>query len=415
MSITQDRDSELLTPRAVERLSAGEARRVALAAQGFLDPAPKGEPTRRHLARVFERVGLIQIDSVNVLARSHYLPVFARLGPYPMGLLEEAAWGRKRTLFEYWGHEASLIPVEQQPLFRWRMADAAAGVGLYGGLRRFREEKAGFVDAVLKEIGTRGPLSAGELSEGGKAEGSWWGWSDGKRALEWLFWAGLVTTATRRGFERVYDLPERALPIAVVETPTPSREESQRELIRIAARSMGVATERDLRDYFRMGVEDTRARLAELTDAGELEPVEVKGWAHAAWLAPEARRPRKIAAAALLSPFDSVVWRRERAERLFDFRYRLEIYTPAHKREHGYYVLPFLLGERIVGRVDLKADRKGGRLQVRATHLQPGVRVEEVAAPLVAELRSMAGWLGLADVAFDRSDPVDRAIEAVLG
>jgi hypothetical protein len=411
----EDRPAPVARP--ADRLSAGEARRIALTAQGFLDPAPAGEPTRRHLGRVFDRVGLIQMDSVNVLARSHYLPPFARLGAYPAGLLEQAAWGprRSRSLFEYWGHEASLIPVGLQPVLRWRMDDAAAGTGLYGGLRRFREERAGFVDSVLKEIADRGPLSAGELSDGGKASGSWWGWSDGKRALEWLFWAGLVTTATRRGFERVYDLPERVLPEAVAHAPTPERADAQRELVRVAARAMGVATLQDLRDYFRMGVEDAGARVGELVEAGELLPVEVQGWARPGYLHPDARRPRRVRRAALLSPFDSLVWRRERAERLFDFRYRLELYTPAHKREHGYYVLPFLLDEAITARVDLKADRKRSRLLVHAAHAEPKVAVEAIAPALLGELQRMAGWLGLGDVALGGAEPLDKALARAAG
>jgi len=395
-------------------LSAAEARRLAVAAQGLLDRRPRGEPKRAHLDRVFDRVGLIQIDSVNVVARSHYLPPFARLGPYPPSLLEEAAWGRRRRLFEYWGHEASLIPVERQPLFRWRMARARAGEEGYGGLRRFAAERRLFIDSVADDIRRRGPLSAGELSQGGKAKGSWWGWSDGKRALEWLFWAGIVTTATRRGFERVYDLTERALPPAVVNAPTPTPEEAQRELILIAARAMGVATERDLRDYFRMGPAETRARIAELEGAGLLLPAAVEGWDRPAWLHPEAVVPARARTSALLSPFDSLVWRRERAERLFDFRYRLEIYTPADKRAFGYYVLPYLLNDGVPARLDLKADRQAGALRVKAAHLQPGARRERVAPPLAADLKAMAAWLGLPDVTVEGAEPLAEALRKEL-
>jgi uncharacterized protein YcaQ len=393
-----------------QSLSAAQARRIALAAQGFADPKPSGPLSRRHLLRVFERVGLIQIDSVNVLARSHYLPPFARLGAYPQALLEDAAWGKKRVLFEYWGHEASLIPLHMQPLFRWRMAEAREGKGVWGGIRRFAEERSDFVAAVTREIEQRGPLGGGDLTDGGKAKSAWWGWSDGKRALEWLFWTGVVTTATRRGFERLYDLTERALPAAIVDLPTPTPQDAQRELIRIAARSMGVATARDLRDYFRMGVESTRERIAELVEAGELTPVTVKGWDQVGYLAPGARVPRKVEGAALLSPFDSLVWRRERAERMFDFRYRLEIYTPADKREHGYYVLPFLLDEAIVARVDLKADRQAGRLLVKGAHLEPGADLDATAAALTVELAAMAGWLGLASVKVEAKGPLPSAL-----
>jgi uncharacterized protein YcaQ len=402
----------------IERLSAAQARRIALAAQGFADRPPPGEPTKRHLARMIARVGLIQIDSVNVLVRSHYLPVFARLGPYARALLDEAAWGKNRTLFEYWGHEASLIPLAMQPLFRWRMAQARDGIGVWSGLKRLYDDHGPFIESVAAEIDRRGPIGAGELEVGGKAQngktpGGWWGWSDGKRALEWLFWTGRVTTATRRGFERLYDLTERALPRAVVEAPTPSPADAHRALIRIAAHALGVATEGDLRDYFRMGPTEARPRIAELVEAGELIPSEVQGWDRPAYLAPDAARPRKVAANALLSPFDSLVWRRERTERLFDFRYRLEIYTPAHKRQHGYYVLPFLQGEAITARLDLKADRKASALLVKRAHAQPGHELAAIAAPLGVELARMAGWLGLADVCVESAEPLADALRAL--
>jgi uncharacterized protein len=382
--------------RTVEKVSARQARRIALAAQGFGSPPPAAAPDRRGLRRVVGRLGLLQIDSVNVLVRAHYLPLFSRLGPYEQGLIDRAAYdGRRRVLFEYWGHEASLLPVELHPHLRWRMARAEKGLGIYGGLARFGRERRAFIDAVLAEVIARGPLRASELEGGGRGKGSWWGWSEGKRALEWLFWAGLVTTATRRGFERIYDLPERALPRPVLEWPTPPADEAQRQLLRIAARALGIATERDLREYFRLPVADARARLAELTEAGDLVPVRVEGWANEAYLDAGARWPRRIEASALLSPFDSLIFERARAERLFGFRYRIEIYTPAGRRAHGYYVLPFLLGERLVARVDLKAARLASRLPVQAAHAEPGIDHGAVAAALMAQLRAMAAWLGL--------------------
>jgi uncharacterized protein YcaQ len=348
------------------------------------------------MLRQLGRLGLVQIDSVSAVVRSHYLPLFSRLGPYPRDELDQLAYaGRRRRLFEYWGHEASLLPVEAQPLFRWRMARARAGQGIYGGIARFARERAAFVEAVLQEVRRRGPLAAGELAQGGRGEGGWWGWSDGKLALEFLFWAGLLTTGTRRGFERVYDLSERALPRAVLAAPTPEPEAAQRELLRCAARALGVATARDLRDYFRLDAADVPARLAELAEAGELLPIAIEGWAQPAWLDPAARLPRRIEAQALLSPFDSLVWERERNERLFGFRYRLEIYTPAHKRIHGYYVLPFLLDDRLVARVDLRSDRKAGCLRVLAAHFEPSVHHLAVLEPLARELRLLAVWLGL--------------------
>lgn len=400
--------------QAQDRLTARQARRIALAAQGFADPLPRATPGRAHLKRVFERVGLIQIDSVNVLARSHYLPLFARLGDYPMKLLEDAAWSRRKFLFEYWGHEASFLPVEIQPLLRWRMEDARAGKTMWRHLNAFAKDEKTFLRRAVKEIETHGPLSAGELSECGKGKGAWWGWSDGKRALEVLFWQGHITTATRNNFERVYDLTERVLPKSVVDTPTPKREDAERDLIRIAARAMGVATAQDLRDYFRMEVAGFETRVQELVESGELIPVEVKDWKRPAYLHADAKRPKPIERAALLSPFDSLVWRRERAERMFDFRYRLEIYTPAHKREHGYYVLPFLMDETLSARVDLKADRAGKRLLVKAAHVQDSHDEGDVAERLAPELERMAGWLGLDEVRVEGKQALAKALKPLL-
>lgn len=389
-----------LRPR--ERVSAREARRIALAAAGFRESRVE-RPTARHLSRVLDRLGLVQIDSVNVLARAHYVPFYSRLGPYDPALLDRAAHARRtRTLFEYWGHEASLIRLDLQPCLRWRMERARAGEGIYPGLAAFGRERRDFVDAALREVAARGPLAARELgaalTEGRRGTGSWWGWSDGKRALEWLFWAGLVTSAGRRGFERLYDLPERVLPAAIVDAPTPEPAEAHRRLIGVAARALGIATEPDLRDYFRMDPSDSKVALAALVEAGDLRPVAVEGWSAPAYLVPDTIVPRRIGARALVSPFDPLVWERARIERLFGFRYRIEIYTPAHKREHGYYVLPFLMGDRIVARVDLKADRAAKRLIVHAVHIEPGEPAAEVGTALDAELAEMARWLGLSGI-----------------
>lgn len=376
-------------------LSPAAARRIALAAQG-LGRARPDVPSQRHMRDLARRLGVIQIDSVNVVSRTHYLPGFSRLGAYPREGLEAEAWGRRRSLFEYWGHEASLMPVELQPLFRWRMARAEAGE-TWTGIARFGREKRAYIDGVLAEIERRGPVTGGDFAEGPRGQPGWWSWSDGKRALEWLFWAGLITTKTRNGFERVYDLTERALPRAVIETPTPDEADAVRELVRLSARAMGIATEADLRDYFRLPLDLARRAVAELAEAGELEPVQVRGWRHRAWLAPDARRPRRIEGAALLSPFDNLIWARDRTERLFGVKVRLEIYTPEARRTHGYYVLPFLEDEAITARVDLKSDRKAGVLRVQAAWREddtgPGT-----AARLARELRLMAGWLGLARV-----------------
>ena len=396
-----------------DTLTAAEARRIALAAQGF-GGSRDGPVSRRQLTSLVDRLGVIQIDSVNVVSRTHYLPAFSRLGAYPREMLEDIAWGVKRPLFEYWAHEASLLPLTSQPLFRWRMSDALEGVGAWKGIARFLRERRDFVDRALDEIATRGPLSASELEIGTKGAGGWWGWSEGKRAVEGLFWTGELTTATRRGtFERVYDLPHRVLPKAIVETPTPPRDEAQRQILMIAARAMGVATLRDLRDYFRMGVADAKARIDELVEAGALQPVTVQGWREPAYLDPAARRPRRIEASALLSPFDNLIWFRERTERIFGVRYRIEIYTPAEKRTHGYYVLPFLEGDAITARVDLKADRKAGVLIVQASHAEPWA-TDATPVRLAAELRRMAGWLGFETVRVEPKGDLAGALSAVV-
>lgn len=397
----------------MEQISAREARRIALAAQGFADRRPEA-PGKRHVLKTIDRLGVLQIDSVNVVSRTHYLPLFSRLGAYPRPLLDEVAWGKKPALIEYWAHEASLVPAATHPLFRWRMDDAREGVGTWTGIARFLRTHPDFIDKVLDEIETRGPMPASELNLGAAGAKGWWGWSEGKRALECLFWIGDLTAATRRGtFERVYGIADKVLPKAIRETPTPDRGDAQRELMRIAARAQGVATERDLRDYFRMGVAETKARIGELVEIGDLAPVSVKGWANGAYLDPAARRPRKITANALLSPFDNLIWFRERTERLFDARIRLEIYTPAHKRVHGYYVLPFLQGEALTARVDLKAERKKGVLVVQSAHAEPGADAETPGL-LAAELKLMAGWLGLDQVQVaPRGDLAGRLAAAV--
>jgi uncharacterized protein YcaQ len=397
-----------------ETLTLLQARRIALAAQGFADRRP-ARPGRTHLLKAINRLGLLQIDSVNVVSRSHYLPLFSRLGAYPRELLERLAWGRRPALFEYWAHEASLLPLQLQPLLRWRMQDARSGVGMWGNVAAALRDNPALIARVLEEVRGRGPLAASEVEHGAKRDGGWWGWSEAKRALEALFWAGDLTTSTRRNsFERVYGLPAKVLPPAIHDAPTPSREEAQRELVRIAARAQGVATEQDLRDYFRMGVAETRTRIEELAAAGELLPVAVKGWNQPAWLDPAARRPRRVRAQALLSPFDNLIWFRARTERLFGVRVRLEIYTPAAKRTHGYYVLPFLQGEAITARVDLKADRKAGTLIVQSAHPEPEADAATPTA-LAAELALMATWLSLDRVRIEPRGDLAAALTDAVG
>jgi uncharacterized protein YcaQ len=347
-------------------------------------------------------MGLLQIDSISAVVRSHYLPAFSRLGPYDRARLDTKAFDpRRRELFEYWGHEASLLPLDLQPLLRWRMARAERLDGLYSGIADFVRRKRTYVDEVLEELGRRGPSSARDFNERGAGQGMW-DWHDGKAALEYLFWCGRVTAVTRQGFERIYDLTERALPAAVLERPTPPEDEAQRALLLIAARALGVATEADLRDYFRLSAADAKGRVAELVEAEALVPVQVESWRQPAFLDPDARMPRRVRGAALVSPFDPLVWERARAERLFGFRYRIEIYTPAPKRQYGYYVLPFLLDERLVARVDLKSDRTAGALRVLAAHGEDGIQAGRVAEALAGELRRMTDWLGLEAVAVEQ-------------
>lgn len=379
--------------------SLKQARRLALAAQGFNGRQP---PTVKapHLNRLIERLGLLQIDSVNAVVRSHYLPLFSRLGAYSLDLLDQAAWssGRRRTLFEYWGHEASLLPLSMYPLLGWRMQRARRGEDIYQQLATFGREQQETIRRVLETVEAQGALGAGSLSTRADKAGPWWDWSAEKLALEWLFAAGEVTVAGRRGFERLYDLPERVIPAAILQQRIPDEAEAQRELLLHAAGALGVGTEKDLRDYFRLSPTDARPRLAELVEAGQLQMCEVVDWRQIAYCLPEPTVPRKVIASALLSPFDSLIWERSRTERLFDFRYRLEIYTPQPKRVYGYYVLPFLHNERIAARVDLRAERAAGQLAVHAVHEEePGLDEEGMLA-LAVSLRRMASWLGLARV-----------------
>ncbi|NWE11556.1 winged helix-turn-helix domain-containing protein [Pseudomonas yamanorum] len=380
--------------------SLKQARRLALAAQGFSGRQPPALIKAAQVNRLVERLGVLQIDSVNAVVRSHYLPLFSRLGNYSPLILEQAAWssGRRRSLFEYWGHEASLLPMALYPLMRWRMDRAAQGQGIYQQMARFGREQQATIARVLGIVEQQGALGAGSLSTREERAGPWWDWSDEKHALEWLFAAGLVTVAGRRGFERLYDLPERVIPAEILQQAPLNEAQAQRGLLLHSATALGVGTEKDLRDYFRLDPSDSRGRLAELVEDGQLITCQVQGWKQPAYCLPEPKIPRKVPASALLSPFDSLIWERSRTERLFDFRYRLEIYTPQDKRVYGYYVLPFLHNERIAARVDLRAERAAGRLAVHAVHEEePGLDEEGMQA-LALNLRRMADWLGLEQI-----------------
>ncbi len=378
------------------KLTLAQARRIAITAQGLADPRPQKVDVR-HLRRVLGRVGLLQIDSVNVLARAHYLPLFSRLGPYPMALLDDYAY-RRRGLFEYWGHVASLIPVEQWPLFVYRM-EAFREEQDHGRLRR---ERPGLLESVLEEVAVRGPVTAAELDGAERARGPWWDWSDTKLALESQFITGRLSVADRVNFVRRYDLTERVIPPDILAQEPLPKDEAHRRLLLIAARAHGVGTAADLADYHRIPLPPARRHLAGLAATGVLTEVSVEGWTEPAYLDPEIPLRRRVQARALLAPFDPLIWFRPRTERLFGFHYRIEIYVPEPQRKFGYYVLPFLLGDQLVARVDLKADRAGSALLVRAAHIEEGADRDVVTAALADELGDMARWLGLEEVEVHR-------------
>ena len=371
-------------------LSPDQARRIALAAQGFADPRPTGRVDRRHLRKALDRMGIIQIDSVNVLVRSQELPLFARLGPHPRSLIHDATMAGE--LFEYWVHEASHVPVEHYHLHRWRMQ----GAHRWQGVRAIEDRRPGYIEQVYQRVLEDGPITSGEFEARVGPKGSWWDWDDAKIALEHLFGSGRVAAWRRpNDFARVYDVRERVIPAHVLDRPVLGEPEARKELLMLAAKHHGIATLDDLSDYHRQKNQPCKPLVAELVEEGRLLPVTVPGWRHQAYLHPEARIPRRVAARALLSPFDPLIWHRDRTERLFGFHYRIEIYVPQPKRQYGYYVLPFLLGDELVARVDLKADRASGTLLVQSAFGEHGVPVDEVVDELAEELWSIAGWLGL--------------------
>jgi uncharacterized protein YcaQ len=399
---------------SLDNLSQEEARRLALAAQGFDRPRPGGPINATHLRRTIRQLGLLQLDFVNVLVPAHYQVPFSRLGPYQRSRLDEVVY-KSREFTEQWAHEASIVPVETWPLLRHRMATHR--VRPYG-FEKFLEQNPEYVQRVLDEVRARGPLTADELPPPEvdyHHPPSVWHRSVPRAVLEAHFGQGVLAVAERRpGFARAYDLAERVLS-AEHHGRQVECEESQRQLLRQAARALGVGTLGDLADYFRMQAWQARPRIVELLEAGELRPVRVEGWREPAYLHPQAKMPRRIEVAALLSPFDPLIWFRPRAKRLFDFEHRFEIFVPAQKRKWGCYVLPFLLGDRLVARVDLKADRSERCLRVLAAHLEPHAEAGSVAEALAAELRGMAGWLGMERVTVEGRRGFARTLAAAIG
>lgn len=413
-----------VVPAPARRLTAGQARRTALAAQG-LHRARQGPAAvnRGHLKRLLDRIGLLQIDSVNVLARAHYLPVLARLGSYPTDLLDQAAWpglgrgaGTRRLLLESWAHVASLVPIEHEPLLRWRQQKLQER---WRRAESLRSQHPGLVEAVLSTVVENGPIGAGAveklLEAPGKGRPGWWEWSATKRASEYLFATGQIAVAGRRAFERQYADYAAVVPAAVLAQPTPTEADAKRELTRLALRHHGVGTTADIADYYRLSIADTKRSLLDLVEAGAAIPVEVAGWRDAAWLDAGAPLPRRVEASALLCPFDPVIWHRPRTERMFGVRYRIEIYTPAHKRVHGYYVFMLLVGEVLAARLDIKADRAAGELLVQSAWLEPGADERSALRAAVERLREMGSWLGLERVCVQARGDLHARLRAAIG
>jgi hypothetical protein len=372
-------------------LTKAQVRRAHIAAQGLASPRPKS-PNLGHVKRAIRQMGVLQIDSVNVVERAHHLTLFSRLGPYDVDLLWRAL--RERDVFEYWAHMASFSPVEDWPLLRHRMDRERE----WGAIKRLTTEAPGYIETIYQEIVERGPLTTSDLEDPGTSQGPWWGWADGKIVLEWFLMTGRATVADRRNFTRYYDITERVIPPEHRGSPAIAADEAKKVLLLRAAEKIGVGTGKDLADYFRYVYTDCRPAIRELVDAGELVEVEVEGVKDPSFMRPGTRIPRATEARALLNPFDPIVWFRPRTEQIYDFHYRIEIYTPEPKRQYGYYVFPFLLGDELVGRVDIKADRKEKLLRVPGAFVEPGQDAGRVAPEMAAELRVMAEWLGLADV-----------------
>ncbi len=400
-------------------LSSSEARRLALASLGFGGARPIRAGIS-HVRATAKRLGAIQVDSVNVLARAHYLPVFSRYGAYRMAILDELTHAR-RELFEYWGHAACLLPIDLFPLMRWRMEGQVENwSGLESNRRRYIED-------VFEEIAGRGPIAAGDISIAGKSTGPWWGWSDGRQAVEFLFRQGRIAVAGRRNFERLYDLAERVIPHTVFAAPAISEHDAKKQLLVRAARAMGVGTAKDIAQYFhvegfwdrltvsgRRPAGNLREIFDELEAEGRLQRASVEGWKHTAYVVPGVRIPKSIDARAIVSPFDPLMWERSWTRAVFGFEYQIEIYVPAPKRVYGYYVLPFLMGDSFAARVDLKADRKTSTLLVHSAHIEPRRGESEVASALADELRAVAEWLSLESIAVGRTGNLARSLKRAI-
>ena len=384
-----------------DSLSIADARRIALAAQGFDTARPKTKATQRHVDALISRLGVIQIDSVNVLVRSQELPLFARLGNHDRNAIPKAT--EQQKLFEYWGHEAAHLPVDLHPLFRWKMDAARTGKVTHWGLTSFYEENKAFVKRTLKHVASNGPTTSRELSTRTEKKGTWWDWDEAKVALEYLFLTGqLMSRGRGSDFARIYDTPERVLPQRIIDAATPSEHDARKQLLVRSAIAQGVATASDLADYYRQKLVTVKPLIAELVEEGELREVAVDGWTEKAFVHRNTKLPKQLHATALLSPFDSLVWCRPRNERLFGFHYRIEIYTPKEKRKFGYYVLPFMMDGQMVGRVDLKAERASSKLLAHSVHTEKGVKRSSINDALNAELHTMATWLQLDQVQIGR-------------
>lgn len=398
----------------MRRLTLAQVRRAHIAAQGLAEPRPATTDIR-HIRKAMQTMGVLQIDSVNVVERAHQLTLFSRIGPYDPDLLWRAL--RQREIFEYWAHMASFLPIADWPLYKFRMERIRTGA--WKTIHRLRSEAPGYIESIHRQLEERGPLTTSDLDEPGDRKGPWWGWADGKHVLEWLFDSGQAAVAERRNFTRYYDLAERVIPAQHFNAPAVPEEEAVRILLMRSAERMGVATAAGLADYYRVsmirGIARPRKIVAQLVAEGRLVEVEVEGWDEPLLMHPEAKFPRAVNARALLNPFDPIVWYREHTERLYDFHYRIEIYTPGPKRVHGYYVFPFLLGDELVARVDIKADRKAGVLRVPGAFLEEGQDPKRVARELAVELGEMARWLGLGEIEVGTKGDLASPLAGALG